>query len=165
MDLVNNSNRGANQSRTAERYLSFTLGKDRFAIPLLDVKEVVGMTSTTRIPLSPSYFVGMINLRGQVISVIDLRAKLNLSPTVVGAETSVVILDFNPLYLGVVVDSLDSVLAFNPEMLSQSPDVEGRVNAEYIAGVARTSDEQLTLILNLRSVLNAEECGKGAGGR
>src|SRR4051812_41249332 len=91
------------------RFLSFSLGNEEYGVPLLAVKEVIAMPEITPIPYTPSYFLGIMNLRGQVISVMDLRQKLGVKPSQ-SSETAVIICDLNSLSIGVVVDSINSVL-------------------------------------------------------
>jgi purine-binding chemotaxis protein CheW len=138
-----------------ERYLAFTLSQERFAIPLLAVKEVVAMPETTRVPHTPPHFLGIMNLRGQIISVFDLRLKLGL-PAETGAETSVIICDFAPLCFGVVVNSVDSVMALTSDDIAERPEIESRMNSEYITGVTKSAD-RLVLLLNLAKALNVDD--------
>ncbi len=143
-------------SNTAGRFLCFSLGKDKYAIPLLQVKEVIGNAETTALPQAPAHFKGIMNLRGQVISVIDLRTKLKLPKPGSAHESTIIILDFGALSLGVEVDSVDCVTAYTEKEVSPSPDTESSIKADYITGVART-ENSLTLILDLKKVLNAED--------
>ncbi len=138
------------------RYLCFSLGKEKFAIPLLQVKEVIANTETTNIPQAPAYFKGIMNLRGQVISVIDLRSKLKIVHQDVNSETTIVILDINGLSLGVIVDSVDSVIAYSDADISDPPVHDTTVKADYIVGVARGKDH-LTLVLDLEKALNTQD--------
>jgi purine-binding chemotaxis protein CheW len=151
----NNQPHKVRQLETSERYLAFSLKSEQYAIPLLEVKEVIGMTEATPIPGTPSYFRGIINLRGQVISVIDLRAKLQLVKPENGPETSIIILDLDQLCLGVIVDSINSVLALGPEDLSPAPDGTD-LKEQYLTGVARR-DNRLTLLLDVRATLNIQD--------
>lgn len=146
----------ARQAETSERYLTFLLGKEQYAIPLLQVKEVIEMTEPTPIPQTPSYFKGVINLRGQVISVLDLRSKLQLAQIENGPKTAIIILDLEPsLCLGVIVDRINSVLAFHSEDVSPAPDSLSD-KEQYLTGVARR-DNKLTLILDIRAALNIQD--------
>lgn len=146
----------ARQAATGERYLTFLLGKEHYAIPLLQVKEVIEMTEPTPIPKTPPYFKGIINLRGQVISVLDLRAKLQMDKIENGPKTAIIILDIDPeLSVGVVVDRVNSVLAFHTEDISPAP--ESLTDREtHLIGVAR-KDERMTLILDIRSALDVND--------
>src|SRR5689334_6329228 len=95
---------GARLHNSDLRYLAFSLCKEQYAIPLLQVKEVIGLTDTTPVPYMPNYFKGIMNLRGQIISVIDLRLKFRMTNVETGKQTAVVILDLGPLSIGIVVD-------------------------------------------------------------
>lgn len=142
-----------NEENGGERYLAFLLGKEHFAIPLLQVKEVIEMSSPTPIPQTPSYFKGIINLRGQVISIVDLRSKLELEKLEDGPKAAIIILDLEPnLYLGVVVDRISSVLAFSREDMSEAPEIFSQ-KRKYIKGVAKR-DNRLVLIFDIASTLN-----------
>ena len=138
-----------------QRYLAFSLRAEQYAIPLLQVKEVIGMTDPTPIPQVPSYFKGIINLRGQVISVIDLRTKLQLSTSTDGSETSIIILDLESLCLGVIVDSINCVLALEPNDISAPPDGTDAKD-QFLTGVAR-KDNRLTLLLDIKATLNIQD--------
>lgn len=146
----------ARQADTSERYLAFLLGKEQYAIPLLQVKEVIEMSEPTPLPESPPYFKGIINLRGQVISVLDLRAKLQLQKIENGPKTAIIILDIDPsVSIGVIVDRINSVLAFHSEDVSAAPDsMSGKDN--YVTGVARR-DNHLTLILDVKTAINLSD--------
>jgi purine-binding chemotaxis protein CheW len=137
------------------RYLSFSLGKEEYAIPLLAVREVIAVPEVTPIPFTPAHFLGIMNLRGQVISIIDLRLKLGIKPIREG-ETSVIICDLGQMCLGVVVDSINSVLSPKETELSGKPDIESNKNTEYITGVYRKQDH-LIIFLDIVKVLDAAD--------
>lgn len=138
-----------------ERYLSFNLGSEEYAIPLLAVKEVIAMPEITSIPFTPAYFLGIMNLRGQVISVIDLRQKFNIKPQA-GGETAVIICDLAPLCLGVVVDSINSVLAPGDGEIAPRPEIQSNKNTDYITGVLR-KEKHLVLFLDIAKTLSVED--------
>lgn len=134
-----------------ERYLSFSLGGEDYAIPLLSVKEVIALPEVTPMPFTPSHFLGIMNLRGQVISVVDLRSKLGIkiNPQ---AETSVIICDLSPIVMGVVVDSINFVLSPEPTEITEKPEMHGNRNTDYITNVYR-KDGKLILFLDIRRTL------------
>lgn len=137
------------------RFLCFTLGKEEYSIPLLSIKEVIGLPEVTPIPQSPPHFMGIMNLRGQVISVMDLRQKLSIkSPNT--EETSVIILDLGDYNLGVVVDKVNSVQMLNQEDISEKPIVESNKAHDYITGVFRKEDK-LILLLDIAKALSVED--------
>lgn len=135
-----------------ERYLCFRLGKERYAIPLLAVREVIAPPDTTPVPHAPPYFVGIMNLRGQVISVMDLRTKLGIKPDQ-SAETAIIIFDFHPNSVGVVVDSIDSVINASPEDVVDKPELQNNKAADSILGVFRSQDG-LVLLIDVAKTLN-----------
>ena len=140
---------------TGERFLCFSLGSEDYAIPLLSVKEVIAVPEITPLPFSPPHFLGIMNLRGQVISVVDLRQKLGIKPKP-GAETAVIICDLAQICLGVVVDSINSVLSPEPENVSEKPEAQGSKASEFITGVYR-KNEQLIVFLSIAKTLSLED--------
>jgi purine-binding chemotaxis protein CheW len=150
------SDQNQNRSlKTGERFLSFSLGPEEYAIPLLTVKEVIAMPEITPIPFTPTYFLGIMNLRGQVISVLDLRQKFNIKGST-SNETSVVICEFNPICLGVVVDSINSVITPAENEVSPKPDIQSSINTDYITQVYR-KDKRLVLFMNIVKALSLED--------
>lgn len=138
-----------------DRYLCFSLNAERYAIPLLSVKEVIGLCDITPIPCSADYFKGVLNLRGQIISVIDLKKKLKIGEEA-GSEPSIVIVDFESLQLGFVVDSVDKVCAWDAGKTTPPPDTPFAIEHRFIAGVAQEKDA-LTLLLDLENVLSISD--------
>ncbi len=145
----------ANERIDECRILSFSLGTEEYAMPLLAVKEVIALPEVTAIPFTPSHFLGIMNLRGQVISVIDLRLKFGLKPGT-GAETSVIICDLGVTSIGVVVDSINSVLLPKPEELSPAPKVRGGKAGEYISQVYKSGD-RLVVVIDVDRSIGSED--------
>lgn len=153
-----NHNLSSTEEDTSElqRFLEFSLGAEDYAIPLLSVREVISVPETTPIPKAPSHFLGIMNLRGQVISVVDMRTKLKIKGRENNAEESVIIVDLDGMNLGIVVDSINKVLAFSLKEINEVPEIETQVNAEYIYGVYRKEDS-LTVLLNVAKVLDIKD--------
>lgn len=137
------------------RYLCFNLGKDEYAIPLLSVREVIALPEITKIPQTPAYFLGITNLRGQIISILDLRNKLGLK-TSDTKETSVIICDFGAFCLGTVVDSINRVLAPENGAVDNRPTAEGTKGLDHVVGVIRNEDK-LILKLDLEKALSSQD--------
>lgn len=137
------------------RFIEFSLGNEDYAIPLLMVREVISVPDTTPIPKSPSHFVGIMNLRGQVISVVDLRKKLKVEAKK-DKEEAVIIVDIGGMNIGVVVDSINKVLAFSSEEVSEMPEVEHQLNTHYIFGVYK-KEKSLTVLLDIAKVLDLKD--------
>lgn len=137
------------------RYLNFSLGKEEYAILLLSVKEVIAIPEITSLPFTPDYYLGIMNLRGQVISVIDLRKKLMIKPTQ-STETAIIICDMGSFSLGVVVDSINSVITPNEVDISTKSGAQTSKTAEYISGVVKWND-QLIVLIDIIKLLNVED--------
>lgn len=137
------------------RYICFGLGEEEFAIPLLSVKEVLGVPDTTPVPQTPAHFLGIMNLRGNVISVLDLRSKLSIKPSQ-SEETTVIILDLGDYQLGVVVDRVNSVISLTPEDVADKPVIDSNKSTEYVTGVVR-KENRLILLLDIAKALSVED--------
>jgi len=138
-----------------KRYLCFGLGKEEFAIPLLAVKEVLGVPEITPIPQAANYFLGIMNLRGSIISIIDLRLKLGIKAQN-GEETSVIILDVGQYNLGVMVDRVNAVVSLSADQLSEKPVINSHISTDFISNVFR-KDEILVLLLDIGKALSLED--------
>lgn len=134
------------------RYLSFSLGSEDYGIPLLSVKEVIALPEITPMPFTPAYFLGIMNLRGQVISVVDLRQKFGVK-TKSNAETAVIICDLGDCSLGVVVDSINSVFLPSAKDVSEKPDIQSSVDTKYITGICKR-EHQLTILIDIVQALS-----------
>jgi purine-binding chemotaxis protein CheW len=141
------------------RYIQFDLGSKNYAIPLSTVKEVIPFPETTPLPNAPKYFLGLMNLRGQIISVIDLRNKLNITPKIEGLEEAVIIVEFFGVGIGVVIDSINKVLSVKDGQIKEVPEVQSQINSKFISGVHQ-DEKSLTIMLDLPTVLNIEEVKK-----
>jgi purine-binding chemotaxis protein CheW len=135
------------------RYLEFQLGSEKYAIELLSVKEVIPVPDTSPIPKSPPHFVGIMNLRGHVISIIDLRKKLQVQPSEDKSEEAVVIINIEHISIGMIVDNISRVMLVSEEDIKPVPKVDNNVNSSYINGVIQ-SEQQITTILDLTKLLD-----------
>lgn len=137
------------------RYLAFSIGGKDFAVPLLKVREVIALTDITEIPHTPAHFKGIMSLRGQIISVIDLKTKFGMKAAPASMDTAIVILDLNPVCLGVVVDAVNSVMALDDNQISPAPSLDD-IGSQHILGVARI-DKQLIILLNIEKTLSGAD--------
>jgi purine-binding chemotaxis protein CheW len=138
-----------------QRYLNFSLGAEEYGVPLLTVKEVIAVPEMTPIPFTPPHFIGVMNLRGQVISVIDLRRKLGVKE-IKGKEEAVIICDLGQSSLGMVVDSVNSVISPAAEELSAPPDVNTGTNTDYLTNVYR-SEKKLVFLIDIIRLLDPQD--------
>ncbi len=140
------------------KHLIFSLGELKFGIPLSQVKEIIGMMNITAIPDAPSFFRGIINLRGRVISVVDLKSKLSLAKKSTDSKRPcVVICEFGNMVLGSVVDDVLEVEGYDEAEIERSIDIQDCMSREYITGVAKSHGKDMTLLLDLGKVLKVEE--------
>ncbi|SMF36154.1 chemotaxis protein CheW [Pseudobacteriovorax antillogorgiicola] len=139
-----------------DRFLEFNLGKEQFAVPLLSVKEVIAVPETTKVPFTPDYFLGIMNLRGQVLSVIDLRRRMKIEPLTENSETAVIIIDLDYTHLGVVVDSINRVIAVEGEDFAPPPEIESNTSTEFVTGCYK-NDKNLVLFLDVDKILDNKD--------
>ncbi len=151
--------RDMDTSSQRRKYLVFKLHNEKFGIELSSVKEVIGLTEITEVPQVPSFFQGLINLRGKIISVIDLRKKMGLpSAEYEPKKTSIIITEMQDVVLGVVVDDVDEVASYEKEQqIEESIDVQGKISKEYLQGVAKTEDSKLVLLMNINKILSLSD--------
>ncbi len=127
---------------------------------ILTVKELMGMTDITPLPQTPDFIRGVINLRGQIIPIIDLRIKFGMPFIAYSKRTTIIVVeaefDGDRLLMGLVVDSIQEVIAIPEEKINSIPYINSRVKAEYIRGVAETP-EGLKILLDVMKILNDEE--------
>lgn len=141
-------------------YFTFRLGSKLFAVNVGQITKILELTEITKVPNSPKYFKGIINLFGDIIPVFDGRLKFRLSETEVTKKTCILILvfeiDSQAVKSGIIVDSVEKVLLFKPEQIQPASSVSGEFNTEFINGVLTYNDE-LVIILNIEKIFSKEE--------
>ncbi len=140
----------------AGKYLTFGLAKEDYGLEILKVREIIGMIDITLVPLTPEYFKGVINLRGKVIPVVDLRMKFGMESSEQTAQTCIIVVDVNGVEMGVVVDRVLEVLDITGEDIEDAPSFGADVNTEYIRGIGKT-EGKVTILLDIDGVLSSEE--------
>jgi len=153
---MENQNNGKHSDQEVKKFIELTLGKHSFGIPLLMVREVISVPETTPIPKAPPHFKGIMNLRGQVISIVDLRQKMKIKPNEDTSEESVVIVDIGVHKVGVIVDSIDRVLSIAPGQISENVDVENGIDTKYILGIYR-KENSLTILMDIAKILDVKD--------
>ena len=149
------------------QYLTFTLNNEVFALDIGKVREVLDYTTVTRVPRTPEFMCGVINLRGNVVPVVDMRLKFGMSATEKGVNTCIIIVevkvDEETTVLGALADSVQEVLDLEPEQVEPAPRIGTRLNIEFIRGMGKR-DEGFVMILDVDRVFSADElaaCGEG----
>ncbi|MNE65099.1 Chemotaxis protein CheW [compost metagenome] len=139
------------------KVIVFKLGEEEYGIEVDKVQTIERMIPITRVPKTFSFVKGVINLRGVVIPVIDLRGRFGLPEADFTDQTRIIIVAANEMEVGFIVDSANDVIDLNSDTIDTPPDVVGGVKAKYLQGVAKVSEERLLVMLNLSEVLNRNE--------
>lgn len=144
----------------SRQYLTFNSSEECYAIGILAIKEIIEFGNVTRVPLMPNFVRGVINLRGAVVPVIDLTARLYGIPVVAGRRTCVVIVelqvDGSLMELGLVVDAVNEVLELEQSSLTAAPNFGSKIRADFIDAMARI-DDKLVMVLAIEKVLSVQE--------
>jgi len=143
------------------KYLTFELDGEEYGLEILKVKEIIGIMNITSVPQTPGYVKGVINLRGKVIPVIDLRLKFAMEPLEYSDRTCIIIVDITgtsgkKVMVGIVVDSVSEVLNIKDDEIEDTPNFGTRLSTEYIMGMAKVKGG-VKILLDIDQVLNAEE--------
>lgn len=148
----------ADEARTAEerQLVVFKLGREEFAVGVTQVREIMRMEEITRMPKAPAFVEGIINLRGQIIAVIDLARRLHLETAERGDETRIIVVEAEGLKVGMIVDSVSEVLSINDQDVEPSPTLATDASAVYLQGVVKR-ENRLIILLDLTRMLSMEE--------
>jgi purine-binding chemotaxis protein CheW len=137
------------------KYLMFRLAREDYGVQIVKVREIIGIMDITAIPQMPSYMKGVINLRGKVIPVIDLRLKFGLPPAEYTDQTCIIVVDAGS-EVGVIVDTVSEVLDITDHDIEPPPAVGATADMSFIQGVGKV-DEAVKILLNLDRVLSEDE--------
>ncbi|MCF6137129.1 chemotaxis protein CheW [Pseudalkalibacillus berkeleyi] len=141
---------------TEMKAIVFQLMDEEYGVDVHQVRSIERMQEITRVPRTPSFVKGVINLRGIVTPVIDLRSRFDLEESEHTEETRIIIVNANDIEVGMIVDAANDVIDVPVNAVEQAPKVVGGVDAEYLDGVAKL-EKRLLILLNLEKVLNPEE--------
>ncbi len=147
---------GAVSDQRAGKYLAFHLGAEEFGIPVLSVREIMGLQDITAVPQTPSYVRGVINLRGKVIPVVDLRLKFGLDGVEYGQRTSIIVVKVGDTMMGIVVDGVSEVLNFAPGDIENTPDFGRGIETPYILGMAKAKGK-VRMLLDIDQILSTQD--------
>lgn len=151
------------QSATHQQVLCFALAGESYGIPILKVREIQGQAPITRIPKAPDYMPGVINLRGSIVPIIELRKRFNLGQPEDGIRPVIVIVEVQGRTLGMRVDAVSDVLDLEAEQVKPPPEwgADGHIGREYIAGLATVpageGAESMLILLDLDQLLSLSE--------
>ena len=142
------------------KYLTFVLDKEEYGTGILKIKEIIGMLPVTTVPRTPEFVKGVINLRGKVIPVIDLRLRFGMIAAEYSERTCIIVVEIEKqsctVMIGIVVDSVSEVLSIKAEEIEDVPAFGVNLNTDYISGIAKIG-ESVKILLDIDRVLSADE--------
>ncbi len=146
---------------SSSQYLTFIIRDEDFGVEIAKVREVIDLSKFTRVPRMPEYLSGVINLRGNVVPIIDLGQRLGMAPIVKTINTCIMIMAINvegesaPIHIGVLSDAVQEVMELAPEQIEEPPKMGVKLNSEYIEGMGRQG-EKFIILLDMDRLLAGE---------
>jgi len=142
------------------KYLTFSMASEEYGIGILKIKEIIGMMSITTVPQTPEFIKGVINLRGKVIPVIDLRLRFGMTANDYTERTCIIVVEIpgvsGTVMIGIVVDSVSEVLSIKGDEIEETPTFGTKLNTDYILGMAKM-DGGVKILLDIDRVLSRDE--------
>jgi len=147
---------GSNSIKNVSEYLTFKLGNEGYGIEILKVQEIRGYDQVTQIANTPDYIKGVINLRGMIVPILDLRIKFKLKNIEYDEFTVVIILQLHSRVVGIVVDGVSDVIELKAEQIRDVPSVVTCIDNKYVVGLA-TLDQRMLILINIEQLVSTEE--------
>jgi purine-binding chemotaxis protein CheW len=139
-------------------FLAFTLGQEEYGIDIQKVQELRGYDTVTRIANAPEHIKGVVNLRGIIVPIIDMRIKFNLGEPTYDQFTVVIILNLATRVMGIVVDSVSDVISLTPEQIKPAPEMGAALDIQYLIGLG-TLDERMLILVDIDRLMTSAEMG------
>jgi len=153
-------------SDDVEQYLTFMVGGKTYGLEILDIKEIIEYGEVTDVPMTPAFILGVINLRGAVVPVIDLGERFSGTPVEVTKRTSIIILEIKnddlKIEIGITVDFVNEVLDVHPSEIEPAPKLGGQIQTNFISGMAKLNDK-LLILLDIGNILSIDELSMVGG--
>jgi purine-binding chemotaxis protein CheW len=146
----------AQQAGVAQEYLTFTLGREEYGVDILKVQEIRGYEKPTTIANAPAFIKGVVNLRGTIVPIVDLRIKFQLGTAEYNQFTVVIILNVAGRVVGVVVDGVSDVVGLTAEQMRPAPDFSSSFDTQYITGLG-TVDERMLILVDIEKLMTGAE--------
>lgn len=143
----------------AGKFLSFFLKQEEYGIEILKVQEIIGLLPITRVPRTPEYMRGVINLRGKIIPVTELRSKFGMEEREETAETCIIVVETSGLEIGVIVDKVSEVLDISAAEIEDVPSFGTEVSTDYLLGIGNTNG-RVRLLLDIDRILTVKEAAE-----
>lgn len=142
------------------KHLTFPLGKESYGIPILQVREIIEMMEITEVPKTPEHIKGVINLRGKIIPIMDLRLKFNMETVDYTERTCIIVVEVNineiKRPMGIVVDTVSEVVSIKEDDIEAALDYGAKADGDFLTGMGKIKDKVI-MLLNVEKVLNSEE--------
>jgi len=145
-------------STGAREYLTFRLDQEEYGIDILKVQEIRGYESPTRVANAPSFIKGVVNLRGTIVPIVDMRLKFNCEKAEYNTFTVVIILNLRSRIVGIVVDSVSDVMELPPESLKAAPEIESVIDSGAVMGLGSLG-ERMLILLDIERLMSAPDMG------
>ncbi|MBO5514570.1 MAG: chemotaxis protein CheW [Schwartzia sp.] len=144
------------EGATQVQVVAFKLRREEYGFNILNVKEIKGLTDITRVPFASDFIKGVINLRGSVLPVIDLKKRLGLQDMEYTDDTRIVVVREDDLEVGMIVDAVTGVITLNGEHIDAAKSVDNE-NSRFITGVGKVEEERLIILLNLEAIIGLQD--------
>ena len=146
------------ENSTRLEFIAFTLGQEEYGIDIQKVQELRGYETVTRIANAPEFVKGVVNLRGIIVPIVDMRIKFNLGMPTYDQFTVVIILNINGRVVGMVVDSVSDVINLSPEQVKPAPDMGSAFSTDHLIGLG-TVDERMLILVDIDKLMSSTEMG------
>ncbi|GGD89504.1 chemotaxis protein CheW [Caballeronia grimmiae] len=153
---MNSDQRHGAREAGSKEFLIFNLGQEQYGIDILKVQELRGYDAVTRVANAPIFIKGVINLRGVIVPIADMRLKFELESAVYDDQTVVVVLNVAGRVVGIVVDGVSDVQTLTPEQIRPAPGFNSTVNTDYITGIG-TIDGRMLILMDIEKLITSEE--------
>lgn len=150
------ANNTANDNHDSNEYLTFVLGSEAYGLEILKVQEIRGYEAVTKIANTPDFIKGVVNLRGLIVPIVDLRIKFNLGKVAYDEFTVVIILNLRGRVVGMVVDGVSDVMSLESSQIRAVPDIVASIDTRFITGLA-TVEEKMFILVDIEQLMNSEE--------
>lgn len=154
--MTSTAQHAVNHAVAQREFLTFVLGEEHYALDIMAVKEIRGYEPVTRIANAPGFIKGVLNLRGDIVPIVDLRMKFNVGEASYTEFTIVIMLNVEGRIVGVVVDGVSDVIALAEEEIRPPPEFGVAFDSQYLVGLA-TIDEQLVILVDIEKLISSEE--------
>jgi purine-binding chemotaxis protein CheW len=141
------------------KFLTFFLGDEEYGLEILKVQEIIGLMTITRVPRTPEFVRGVINLRGKVIPIVELRRKFRMETVEDTDQTCVIVVQTQGVQFGVVVDRVSEVVDLDAESIEDAPEFGADIDTRYILGMGK-SESRVRILVDIDRVLSREELGE-----